>query len=389
MARDVLAMASSRFFLRNAKYAGIKKPTLVHTNPQKTICFRPIHVGEMSTDQEARVLGEGSFGCVLKPPVACAKEPKLFAVKRLQRTQNVGKVFYDKKDYEVEVKASQKVVNIDPRGKHILGPTSHCETTFGKVSDHPSAYECKNVRERIFLNPSTPMYQITMPFGGQRYDKFLKNGTTRFDDFIQQIIHVLEGVQKLQRHQTCHQDLKASNLLINRDGTVMIIDYSLMMSFDEIYSKKNLRRLHHSYFPYPPEYKIFYLLDQKICADECAVALRQVMKNLEHYGNRRKQIFERIHGGEDEIKRFVATLYEYLRKLLNKGSHAQLINLAKKVDVYSVGAIMMDVDGYILKHGVSKTKLSKYDDAVRSMTMIDPRKRDTVAVALKKLRAIL
>jgi hypothetical protein len=166
----------------------------------------------------------------------------------------------------------------------------------------------------------------------------------------------------------------------------MIIDYSLMMSLKDIYSKKNLRRLHHSYFPYPPEYKIFYLLHQKLCQEECSIALRQVMKNLEHYGDRRKQLFERIHGGTEIIKQDVADVYEYMRTII---SQKNLSAIAKKVDIYSVGTIMMDMDGYIIKTKVPKAKLAQYEDAIRCMTMIDPRKRATVSDALKKLRSIL
>lgn len=344
----------------------------------------------MSTGQ-ARVLGEGSFGCVLKPPVPCTKEENILK-RTKKKQQQVGKVFYDQNDYETEVLASKRVIRIDPRGKHILGPTSHCETTFDKVSSHPAADGCENVRERVFLNPSTPMYQITMPYGGQRYDKYIKLGTTHLTDFVKHMIHVLEGVHKLQRHNTCHQDLKASNLLIDIHGNVMIIDYSLMMSFDEVYSTKNIRRLHHSYFPYPPEYKIFYLIYKKVCEEECSIALRQVMKNLEHYGERRREIFESFHGSEDDIRKYVSKLYTYTIKLYRNGTDQLLsayTTLAKKVDVYSVGTIMMDMDSYIIKKGVSKAKIALYRDAIRCMTMVDPRKRATVTSALKKLRAIV
>lgn len=47
VARATLATVSNRFFLRCARKAGIKNPALVQIKPQKTICFRPIHVGEI------------------------------------------------------------------------------------------------------------------------------------------------------------------------------------------------------------------------------------------------------------------------------------------------------------------------------------------------------
>lgn len=345
----------------------------------------------MSNDTP-RVLGEGSFGCVLLPPVKCTAHKELFVEKQRHKPkkQTVGKIFYDRQDFETEVAASKKVVRVDPRGKHILIPTSHCETTFGNVTTHPASSECENVRDRMFTKPDTPLYQITMPYGGRRYDKEIRMGTTPFVKFIKQLIHVLEGVQKLQRHKTCHQDLKASNLLIDIDGNVLIIDYSLMMPMTEIYTEKNMHRLRHSYFPYPPEYKIFYLIYKNLCDKDCTIALPQVMKNLEHYGDRRRAMFEDIHGGPSNIKNDVATFYTYAQRLESKGRLVKAFEAyARKVDVYSVGAIMMDMDAYVVKKGVSKSSLDAYRDVMRSMTMIDPRKRGSVTTMLKKLRAIV
>lgn len=385
VANTVLATKSIRFFRLNANQAGSKNPVLVRIKPQNGICFRPIQVEEMSvTDSTSppRILGEGSFGCVLKPPVKCASKETII---KKTSGKTVGKIFSDKVDFRVEVDASKKIAKIDRKGSHILVPTSYCKTTKGAVEMHPAADGCEMMQSRWAYPASLPMYQLVMPYGGQRYDKYLRLNTVDMHTFIQHVIHMLEGVLKLQRHGICHQDLKASNLLITDTGTVLIIDYSLMMPFADIYSKKNLRRLYHSYFPYPPEYKIFYLVYKHICeGKDCDMALPQVMKNLEHYGERKLELMQKLHGNMEES---VAALYKETSKIKDKLPTA-FHKYAKKVDVYSIGAIMVDMDKYVTKYGVSKAEMRKYYEVMKGMTMIHPKERLTVMQALKKLRAI-
>lgn len=332
-----------------------------------------------------RILGEGSFGCVLKPAPKCVGKERRFRASKGDEV-TVSKVFERKKDYTQEVAASKKVAKVDPSGSHILVPTSHCETTYGNVATHPAANDCEIVQDMRFAPPSTKMYQIKMPYGGQRYDKYIKTNAVKLGDFIRQIIHVLEGVQKLQKNRTCHQDLKASNLLISSQGKVMIIDYSLMLPYEQVYSKKNLHRLRHSYFPYPPEYKIFYLVYKHICdGKSCEHLLPQIIKNFAHYGSDRMQLMKELHG---DFHKFVATFYSYVVK--NKEKLEQVfLPFAKKMDVYSVGTIMMDMDKYIIKVGASASQVQAYYRVMAELTMIDPRKRISVTQAIKKLKAIL
>lgn len=386
IARVVLAAVSKRFFLRKAMHAGTRNPALVKIKPQNGICFRSTHVGEMSATEtnSPRILGEGSFGCVMKPAPKCVGKERRIAKSNAKVT--VSKVFADSADFRYEVAASKKVAKVDPKGKHILVPTSYCDTTYGAVSMHPAADNCELIQDLRFSSPTTKMYQLKMPYGGQRFDKYIKSNTVSLTEFVQHMIHVLEGVQKLQKHGMCHQDLKASNLLIAAGGQAMIIDYSLMLPFQDVYTSKNIGRLRHSYFPYPPEYKIFYLVYRRICDDkQCEDLMPQIMKNLEHYGTDRLQRMVDLHG---DIEQYVATFYRHV--LRNKRRLVSTFaTYAKKMDVYSVGAIMLDMDKYIDKRKVTAASIRSYYDAISGMTMIDPRKRLSVTQAIKKLKSIV
>lgn len=338
----------------------------------------------MSESKSPRVLGEGSFGCVLKPEVKCAGPEKKIG-KNAASQLTVSKVFDRKKYFRQEVAASKKIAKIDPKGTHILVPSSYCDTSYGVVSLHPAASECEVIQQLQFSPPSTKLYQIKMPYGGVRYDKFVKSNNLDLSTFVKQMTHVLEGVQKLHRKQVCHQDLKASNLLIASDGRVMIIDYSLMLPFSDVYSTHNVRRLRHTYFPYPPEYKVFYLVYNGLCAQKtCSAVVYEVMKNFDHYGSDRLQMMQTLH---EDTPEFVATIYKYALKNKSRLMDA-FSKFAGKVDVYSVGMIMLDLDKYISKTGASDQAIRTYYQAMAEMTMIDPQKRATVAKALKILKSI-
>lgn len=338
----------------------------------------------MSDSKSPRVLGEGSFGCVLKPAVSCTGKEKVIR-NRLASEVTVSKIFENKTDYRKEVTASKRVAKIDKKGRHILVPNSFCDTSYGVVSLHPASDDCEVVQNLRFFPPSTKLYQIKMPYGGVRYDKYIRSSNVDLTTFIKQMIHVLEGVKMMQAKQMCHQDLKASNLLISDSGKVIIIDYSLMLPFNQIYGKLNVRRLRHTYFPYPPEYKVYYAVYKHLCEmKSCDGLLHHVLRNFDSYGRERLEMMVMLH---ENIPQHVATLYDFTLK--NKFRLQEAFTpFASKVDVYSVGTIMVDMDKYISKRGVSEQVLQAYYDAIASMTMVDPRKRATVKQALQKLKSI-
>lgn len=340
----------------------------------------------------SKVLGEGSFGCVLSPPVTCKGKETRMGKKKSENVATVGKIFTRKKDYDIEVKASKMALKADAEGKYILTPTSYCPTTIGDVQKLEASKECSALSDLKYYPHETSLYQIKMPYGGERFDTFVKQNQPTLRQFCSYILDVLQGISQLQKKKVVHQDIKASNLLINVSGDVIIIDYSLMLPYKEVYTEDNLRRLHHTYFPYPPEYKLFYLKHvTKSVKDglELTYFEHEISNNFHHYGEDHWKTFESIYGPK-RMKRDTNALYQYVvkRATTNKKLEKTFLPFVKKLDSYSVGMVMVHLDNYVQKQGVKHATLKEYYDVVRSLICIDPRERISVSDAMKKLKKL-
>ena len=69
----------------------------------------------MSTTIRSKLkkLGEGSFGCVVSHPLRCSEKEEVITKKNRDASNQVGKLFYDKRDYKGEVRLSKLVRKID------------------------------------------------------------------------------------------------------------------------------------------------------------------------------------------------------------------------------------------------------------------------------------
>jgi serine/threonine protein kinase len=316
-----------------------------------------------------KLLGEGSFGCVFEPTVPCTSKIQRLAAPQGRR--EVGKVFTDKTDFRKEVRASKAAARVDPEGKTILVPTATCVTDRAHVMEHPAVQECEIISDFPYQSPKKVMYQLFMPYGGQRLDHTLKQHIAQtqrrmpLSSFLDILEPIMEGLMLLEKRGMCHQDLKASNVLVTPQGKAIMIDYSLMLPLQDVYASKNLRRLRHSYFPYPPEFKLaYFMLSEKECKDACSLA-DEVHKNIEQWGtDRSKRFYEYI--SRAQVKRAI-------QQFQRPTSKKQWKELASKVDVYGVGMMLVDVSKYLDVDGAR----ASWRSFVKSLVHPDASRRAT------------
>lgn len=370
------------------------------------------------------LLGEGSFGCVFRPPVQCSDAEKPLVRSRAARRpptaaqRAVGKVFYDIKDFQKEVSASQATANIDPDGKRMLIPSASCQTTTEAVQEHPAGYLCE--KHSDFLQSmgdryqNKKLYQLLMPYGGIRLDDYVKS----FRDatpmtaaaFVRLMMPILEGVVLLSANGQCHQDIKSSNVLV-KGGRAILIDYSLMRPVDDIYASVNRRRWRYSYFPYPPEYKIFHRVVRDLRTSARAVAddavalstligapktrdevFAEVRRNWVSFGERRGKAYYDLFGGDTKLRSAVDRLYDWA--IQEATTRTKLTDVfapfAEKVDVYSVGMIFTELSHLLVP--LPTKQAAALRAFIRSLAHPDPRERlgPTAALAAgKKLLKVL
>ena len=386
---------------------------------------------ETADKEDAGLLGEGSFGCVFQPKVACqgpekpllrvrgrkgaakgsAKGSAKGAAQGTVDDDSVGKVFFDIQDFRQEMKTSKIAAAVDPEGKSMIVPTASCVTTREAVLAHPAGYLCEKHSENPQMSDSSTLHQLLMPHGGVRLDTYVASQVPFMSskELVLLMIPVLEGIVKLHAAGQCHQDIKTSNVLVApapakgsaKQGIARLIDYSLLMPLAKIYSYSNRRRWQFSYFPYPPEYKMFYVLHRELGrrssgssekTDSRTEVFSEIRRNWFSFGERRGRAYYDLFG-ENKIRRLVDEFYEWTMN--TAATRAKLETafapFADKLDVYSVGMIFVDLSRILSPLETPKTTRAMRI-FLRGLSHPDPRERfgplEALAAAQSLLKAI-
>jgi serine/threonine protein kinase len=308
------------------------------------------------------ILGEGSFGCVVRPPVLCDSDKK-----KISKTKSdVGKLFVSAKDFKKEVATAKIVASIDPNGDKLLTPSEHCETSLKSITDPSVTWNCEALRELGGVVGDKRIYQLMMPYGGERLDDYLKAHKPSHKEFIQLMIPVMEAIVQLKKHKYCHQDIKVSNILVTPSQKAIVIDYSLMVAFKDIYKKPNRHYLRHTYLPYPPEYKSVYYkgVDKPKIMDE-------IMANVTKY-----------------LQRFRKAWAKEKNWIHNSANIAKYVD---RIDVYSLGAVFIRVEeeGWLNNRGTSSAFKDAFADLIDDMVAINPEKRINPKELLARAKNLL
>lgn len=339
------------------------------------------------------LLGEGSFGCVFQPKIPCESKEKKFEskAKKISKKKEVSKIFVNKDDFDMEMEKSKMAAKVNPKGDLMLLPTSSCTTSNATVSKSSTVInECDALVQSVY-NKSKKLYQMNMPYGGERVDKYLKKIPKTRKQFLEDMMPVFEAVVKLQDANICHQDIKPSNMLYTPNGDVILIDYSLMIPINKVYDVENLSVLKHNYLPYPPEYKMFQLFYKKICKGkgDCPY-YQEIQDSLKSFGSEKYYNYREYHSDEN-FRMEMRILYDWTVK--NKDSLVNAYSsFAKKVDIYSVGMCMIMVNNLLIDAPLKKESLSflkGYNKFVYELTHPHPVKRLDAKMAYATVKKLL
>lgn len=379
---------------------------------------RPLRIKKFAEDDEVdplngELLGEGSFGCVFRPPVKCTSPRTPFQTKtKIKKVAveapgatsgaEVGKVFFDLDDFSREMRTSRQVKSVDPNGTNLLVPTASCDTTRQEVLKHPAGLECDK-HEEFSGTASDTLKQLIMPYGGDRLDSFVRTQAKPLSPkaFLRLMLPVLEGLQQMEAKGYCHQDIKVSNILANNSKAI-IIDYSLMIPLHSVYAAGNRRRWRFSYFPYPPEYKIYNILykskskskNQQTTTTSSSASIPQVYeevrKNWFSFGDNKASAYLKLFD-ENNVWEAVHNFYEWAEAIPASKRAAAFAEFATKLDIYSVGMVFVDISRYLSFRGYPRKSAFTvgYHELVRGMSHPDPRSRLTVGESLDKMKKLI
>jgi len=325
------------------------------------------------------------------------------------------------------------VAKIDPTGDLMLIPRSRCDTTREAVLKHPAGYLCEKHSEYPDVSLTETLHQFIMPHGGVRLDHYIadaaagdaagKSSALTPKQLLAVMMPVLEGISALATNRRCHQDIKTSNILVaaarkgsayekiaadhNIGEVARIIDYSLMIPLADVYAAANRRRWKFSYFPYPPEYKMFNYIynalgagagagatsNMKITAsasDKDAV-LSEVKKNWMSFGERRGKAYYKLFGSA-KIREAVGDTFAWAATAASRAKLEKMFApFAEKLDVYSLGMVFVDVTRHVSLAGYPHTGrwMRAFRAFLRGMAHPDPRARLSPDEALASARELM
>ncbi len=197
----------------------------------------------LQIDDKSKIIGKGSYGCVYKPGVYIDSQKEY---------NYVSKIIFDNNSFYTEKRQFYLLNNeIDKESKFTLKEfkfvNEKSKKEFFRIGMNETINKCLVETRK---NTEKEAYVINMENGGIEF-KNINNQNIK-KEFI---LEFLYGIEKLIENKLIHNDIKPENILIN-DRKISLIDFGLIDSFHNIFSKNNISILKHNYSYYPPEYKI-------------------------------------------------------------------------------------------------------------------------------------
>lgn len=191
-----------------------------------------------------RVIGQGTYGCAVVPPLPCKKNTAKSRKNQKSETK-VGKITLEQ-DAETELHIS-RLLRRDRLWKNyfILPDVVSCEPI--PKNRQGNWQECGITSEYN----SSQMQQLTSDFGGKSFalltSSNLRPGPFSYFHFMR---HTLEASAILTLRSIVHYDLHRSNILVDSLGVPRFLDFGMSFDAKEITEKI----LHERWKQYDPKY---------------------------------------------------------------------------------------------------------------------------------------
>lgn len=350
-----------------------------------------------------KYLGSGTYGCIFYPAVMCSNGKKL---------EGVGKIFSDKTERDGEFELGKRIQHVDPNGAAMNILTDECDVTRTEIMKNEQSNQCKHITH------STQIYnQLIYKEKGVDLDKFFKNNRGKyclFDKNVEKYItNLLKGVELLQDHNLAHMDIKPENILVSDKNKLLLIDFGLTRELRDIYDiEKSDYLLKYSYHIYPPEFKVFMILNRIKRAkldmksdsyyDKLHRLIMKVYTNkyqgftgYDHVLYKLSTIQVSKHTLKQEFSEFVTQLLDQMKEqnMTHKSCPCALFRrvFAKKADVFSVGLVLL----YFYYHSKpsecndSVHKYVRFVDLIKKTWCMNPYERYTIKDVIKEYTNIL
>jgi hypothetical protein len=177
-----------------------------------------------------QLLGQGTYGCVYRPPLKCQDESHY-------DEKYVNDVMKVAKEHEIdgELAVSAIVRALDPKGQYFLPLRDEfCPIDTTEL-----------VKSGCKLKISPRLKGYFSPYGGPTLEKYMEKSVPEITTLWSWIIHLFEGLNLLHKNHVVHMDIKNANIVIDHN-IPKLIDFGISFhtyQYDDI-SFTGYYRLH-------------------------------------------------------------------------------------------------------------------------------------------------
>jgi serine/threonine protein kinase len=208
----------------------------------------------------SQVIGEGTYGCVLKPSLECKDN------KDIKYDDKVSKVLRTT-DAKKELKEYKNINSADKNNEFYLGNPVSCDFNKKDVFSLRSIQKCK-IGTDVLTNLDKYSL-IVMKDGGINVENYVnkvkewpitQENKKKCEIFLLESLRLFHGLLVFKQHDLLHHDLKPQNVVYDQDtNRLNFIDFGLMQSKKKVLKKSNasdhyLADNFHWSFPWEIEY---------------------------------------------------------------------------------------------------------------------------------------
>jgi serine/threonine protein kinase len=296
------------------------------------------------------ILGEGTYGCVIKPSLKCKSK------KKIDYSGRVSKVMR-KKDAADEMNEMNKFKHLTDLEKYSIRTPIKCGIDINDDSIKIIS-KCENKRvTRVYKKDPSKLSQLLIDDGGVDLYRFSETiyPNLSLDDqkiFFTSILHLFKGLKYFSDNDIIHQDIKSLNIVYNvSTGKIRYIDFGMVISKNEFIqqSKESSYSFAQSWAYYPPEFSCANKNDYNSRRMKCVV-LKQKYKNYDNFITDMANSFDSyclsyditnlistiyVSKGNKIDKKFLKSLNRLMEQYSNKDMNKRDFDLDKLISTYT------------------------------------------------------
>lgn len=320
----------------------------------------------MYMTKEYNVIGEGSFGCAIKPSLPCSN-------KNITYKRKISKVMTADNAVK-ELKEYKNIANIDKEQKYYLGVPIKCHVKKNKKTIK-AIEKCKNLKSNLKKSVEDSMPELNllvMKDGGVNlktlankieYMEINEKNQQKVKRIWIEMMKLFDGIIAFQKHGFAHHDLKPQNIVYSSKLGLYFIDFGHMRNMmDE--KKKAMNSDNWIYdgpfWNYPLEIEFlnkdtFMEFEKKTDDEKSAIFMKRI-SDLKNKTDKKKEndafikafsnfIDYVIHNRNDSDKGLITQKYlmAYRKMMIEqiKSENYELFldKSIKTIDVYGLGMI--------------------------------------------------